>query len=69
MNLPAVYPSGELHEDVDSRQLCPPGAQLPSPEIFGCMNEPTSTADLLKGELSHHSAMMAQYQKVTFQAA
>ena len=32
MNLSAVYPSGELHEDVESRQLCPPGAPRPSPK-------------------------------------
>ena len=69
MNLSAVYPSGELHEDVESRRLCPPGAQRPSPKILGSMNEPTSTADLLKGDLSRHSSMMAQYPRVTFQAA
>ena len=33
------------------------------------MNEPTSTAELLKGEFSRHSPMMAQYLRVPFQAA
>ena len=37
--------------------------------MLGCMNEPTSNADLLKGDLSHHTPMIAQYQGVPFQAA
>ena len=69
MNLSAVYPNGDLHEDVESRQLRPPGAARPSPKMLGSMNEPTSTAELLKGDLARHSPMMAQYQRVTFQAA
>ena len=64
MNLSAVYPSGELHEDVESRRLCPPGAQRASPKILCPMNEPTSTADLLKGDLSRHSPMMAQWLRI-----
>ena len=64
MKLSAVYPNGELHEDVESRRLCPPGAQRPSPKILGSMNEPTSTADLLKGGLSPHSPMMQQYLRI-----
>ena len=69
MNLSAVYPNGELHVDGESRWLRPPGAQRPSPNIRDSMNEPTSTANLLKGDLSRHSPVMAQYQRVTFQAA
>lgn len=37
--------------------------------MLGYMNEPTTTADVLKGDLSRHSPMMAQYQRVTLQAA
>ena len=69
MNLSAVYPSGELHGGVESRRLRPPGAQRPSPKTLGSMNEPTSTANLLKSDFSGHSPMMAQYQGVIFPAA
>ena len=64
MNLSAVYPSGELYEDVESRRLRPPGASRPSPKMLGSMNEPTSTAELLKGDLSRHSPVMAQYLRI-----
>ena len=37
--------------------------------MLGSMTEPTSTAELLKGDLSAHTPMMAQYLRVTFQAA
>ena len=43
----------------------PPGAARPSPEMFGSMNQPTTTADLLNSDLARHSTMMAQYQRVT----
>ena len=46
-----------------------PLAPRPSPKMLGSMTEPTSTADLLKGDLSRHSLMKAQYLRVTFQAA
>ena len=32
--------------------------------MFGYMNEPTSTAELLKGDFSRHSPMMAQYLRI-----
>jgi len=37
--------------------------------MLGSMTEPTSTAELLKGDLSRHSPMMAQYQRVTYRGA
>jgi hypothetical protein len=37
--------------------------------MLGSMSEPTATAQLLKRDLSAHTPMMAQYQRVTFQAA
>ncbi len=33
--------------------------------MLGSMNETTSTAELLKGDLSRHSPMMAQHMGVT----
>lgn len=36
--------------------------------MLGSMNEPTTTAKLLKGDLSRHSPSMAQYQWLTFNA-
>ena len=62
MNLSAVYPSGELHEVVESRRLCPPGAERPSPNMLGPMNEPTATADLLKSDLARHTPVMAHHR-------
>jgi hypothetical protein len=35
----------------------------------GSMSDPISTADRLKGALSGHTPMMAQYLRVTLQAA
>ena len=40
------------------------GAQRPSPKILSSMNEPTLTADLLKGNLPPHSPMMQQYLRI-----
>jgi hypothetical protein len=37
--------------------------------MFPHMTEPTSIAELLAGDLSRHSPMMAKYLRVTFQAA
>ncbi len=45
------------------------GSPRPSPKMLGSMTAPTSTAERLKGDLSAHTPMMAQYQRVTFQAA
>ena len=41
----------------------------PSPKMRGPMNEPTSTAQLLKGELSRHSPVMQHYLRMTLQGA
>jgi hypothetical protein len=37
--------------------------------MLGSMTEPTSNSERQKGDLSAHTPMMAQYQRVTFQAA
>ena len=41
-----------------------PDAPRPSPKMLGSMTEPTSTAELLTGDLSRHSPMMAQYLRI-----
>jgi hypothetical protein len=39
------------------------------PTIAAAMPAPITATELLKGNLSAHTPMMAQYQRVTFQAA
>lgn len=41
----------------------PPGAPRSSPKMSGSMTEPTSTAELLKGDLSRHSPVMAHHSR------
>lgn len=56
-------------ETPPSASTSPAGSPRPSPKMLGSMTAPTSTAERLKGDLSAHTPMMAQYQRVTFQAA
>ncbi len=60
--------AGEASCNASAHRLAPEDNR-PSPKMLGFMSEPTSTAELLKGDLAAHTPMMAQYQRVTFQAA
>lgn len=61
----ALTPGSIAHQPLPAS----PDLPRPSPNMFAYMTEPTSTAELLTGDLSRHSPLMAQYQRVTFQAA